>query len=373
MSLLAKLKKNSRIDQTESLDKSELFNEKDMIQTDVPMINVALSGALSGGLSTGLTIMCGVSKMFKSGFSLLIASAYLKAHPDAVLMFYDSEFGAPAQYFKTFGIDPSRVLHTPIANIEQLKLDLVNQLDKLERGEKIIVVIDSIGNLSSKKELEDALNEKSVGDMSRAKALKSLFRMVTPYLTLKNIPMLVINHSYSTMELYAKEVMSGGRGAYYAANAIWMIGRQQDKDDTGLKGYHFVINIDKSRFVKEKSKIPISVSFEGGVEKYSGLLDVALALGFVTKPSNGWYVRKGDTAKYREKDTYAAEFWDSLLADAAFQEAVKQLYTVGYRSAIDASAVVATAEEQAIAKIESRKRGKVITPEGKIEEEDTQE
>jgi RecA/RadA recombinase len=333
-SLLAKLKKNSKIEQTEVLDKSALFNDKDMIPTEIPMLNVALSGSLDGGLSSGLTVLAGPSKHFKSSYSLIMAAAYLKKYPEAIMLFYDSEFGSPQQYFKTFGIDVARVLHTPITNVEELKFDLVNQMNNLERGEKVIVVIDSIGNLASKKEVEDAMNEKSVADMSRAKALKGLFRMVTPYLTLKNIPLVAINHSYKTLEMYSKDVMSGGTGIYYSANAVWMLGRQQDKDDDGLNGYHFIINIDKSRFVKEKSKIPISVSFNGGVEKYSGLLEIALEGGFVTKPTVGWYSKKGETDKYREAETYTATFWDPVLKSDEFKQFVKDKYTVGYRSAI---------------------------------------
>jgi len=345
-SLLSKLKKNSKIELTDVLDKSELFNDKDMIPTEIPMLNVALSGSLDGGLTSGLTVLAGPSKHFKSSYSLIMASAYLKKYPESVMLFYDSEFGSPQQYFKTFGIDPARVLHTPITNVEELKFDVINQLENLERGEKVIVVIDSIGNLASKKELEDAMNEKSVADMSRAKALKGLFRMVTPYLTMKNIPLVAINHSYKTIEMYSKDVMSGGTGIYYSANAVWMLGRQQDKDDDGLHGYHFVINIDKSRFVKEKSKIPISVSFDGGVQKYSGLLELALAGGFVTKPSVGWYSKKGETDKFREKDTYTAEFWDPVLNSSEFKEFVKAYYTVGYRSMIDTAIVKASTEDE---------------------------
>ncbi len=335
MSLLSKLKKNTKTELSARLDESVLFNDKDMIATDIPMLNVALSGSLDGGLSSGLTVLAGPSKHFKSSYALIMASAYLKKYPDAAMLFYDSEFGSPDQYFKTFGIDPSRVLHTPITDVEKLKFDIIAQLNGLERGDKVIIVVDSIGNLASKKELEDAVNEKSVADMSRAKSLKGLFRMVTPYLTLKDVPLIAINHSYKTMEMYSKDVMSGGTGIYYSANAVWMLGRQQDKDDTGLQGYHFVINVDKSRFVKEKSKIIISVSFNGGVEKYSGLLDVALLGGFVVKPQVGWYTKKGETQKFREKDTYTAGFWDPLLTSSEFKEFIKNHYTIGYRTMID--------------------------------------
>jgi len=84
--------------------------------------------------------------------------------------------------------------------------------------------------------------------------------MVTPYLTMKNIPLLAVNHTYNTIEMYSKAVVSGGTGVVYSADNVWIIGRQQDKDGSEVKGYHFIINVEKSRFVKEKSKIPISVS-----------------------------------------------------------------------------------------------------------------
>jgi RecA/RadA recombinase len=253
------------------------------------MINVALSGSIDGGLTSGLTVLAGPSKHFKTSFALLMASAYLKKYPEAALMFYDSEFGSPQSYFESFGIDTSRVLHIPIKNIEELKFDMVHQLETIDRADKVIIVIDSVGNLASKKELEDAMSEKSVADMTRAKSLKALFRMVTPYLTMKNIPLLAINHTYQTQEMFSKAVVSGGTGITYSADNIWILGRQQDKEGTEIQGYHFIINVEKSRFVKEKSKIPISVSWEGGVQKWSGLLDIALEGGFVIKPKNGWY------------------------------------------------------------------------------------
>ncbi len=160
-----------------------------MISTAVPAINIALSGKLDGGLTPGLTMWAGPSKHFKTAFSLLMAKSYLDKYPDAALLFYDSEFGTPQSYFDSFGIDTNRVLHTPLTDIEQLKFDIMQQLTQLERGEHLIIVIDSIGNLASKKEVEDALEGKSVADMSRAKQVKSLFRMVTPHLSLKDIPM----------------------------------------------------------------------------------------------------------------------------------------------------------------------------------------
>ena len=334
MSIMAKLKKNSKIAHTEVLSESKFFTEKDMVATDVPMINVALSGSVEGGLAPGLTVLAGPSKHFKTSFALIMASAYLKKYPEAVLLFYDSEFGSPQDYFKAFGIDPSRVLHTPITNAEELKFDLIAQLEGIERGDKLVVVIDSIGNLASKKELEDAINEKSVADMSRAKALKGLFRMCTPYLNMKDIPMIAVNHTYKEIGLFPKDIVSGGTGIYYSADNIWILGRQQDKVGTEIQGYHFIINVEKSRYVKEKSKVPISVSWEGGVQRWSGLLDVALDGGYVAKPSNGWYSKvdrkTGEVmdGRVREKETLTEEFWRPILEETDFKEYLTKRFSI---------------------------------------------
>jgi hypothetical protein len=341
MSIMDKLKKNSKIKTTDILSESIFFGEQDFVKTNVPMINVALSGDTEGGLTSGLTVLAGPSKHFKTSFALLMSSAYLKEHSDAVLLFYDSEFGSPQSYFESFDIDPTRVLHTPITDVEQLKFDLVGQLENIDRNDKVCIVIDSIGNLASKKELEDALNEKSVADMSRAKALKGLFRMVTPYLTMKNVPLLAVNHTYQEIGLFPKAVVSGGTGIYYSADNIWIIGRKQEKVGMEIKGYHFVINVEKSRFVREKSKVPISVTWEGGIETYSGLLDVALAGNYVAKPSNGWYCRVDKETgelldpKVRAKDTIEKEFWDPIFEGTDFKKFIKSQYQIGHKPMLD--------------------------------------
>lgn len=338
MSIMDKLKKNSKIGTSATLSQSKFFGDKELIDTGVPMINVALSGDLNGGLSSGLTVLAGPSKHFKTSFALLMAAAYQRAKPDSVVLFYDSEFGSPQSYFDSFGMDLDRVLHTPITNVEELKFDLIAQLEGLDADDDVVIVIDSIGNLASKKELEDAINEKAVADMSRAKALKGLFRMCTPYLAMKNIPMLAINHTYKEIGLFPKDIVSGGTGVYYSADNIWIIGRRQNKTGAEVTGYDFIINVEKSRFVKEKSKIPVSVSWDGGIEPYSGLLEVGLAGGFVVKPSNGWYQRVDTSTgsvvdgKVREKDTREPEFWEDILASDKFQEYVQGLYQVGSAS-----------------------------------------
>ena len=334
MSILDKIKKNTTIKDSAILSQSKFFTEKDMIQTSIPILNVALSGRFDGGLTPGLTMFAGPSKHFKTAFSLMMAKAYLDKYDDAALLFYDTEFGSPQSYFDSFGIDTDRVLHTPITDIEQLKFDIMKQLQDLARGEHLIIIVDSIGNLASKKEVEDALDQKSVGDMSRAKQIKSLFRMVTPHLNLKDIPMVVVNHVYMEIGMFPKAIVGGGSGSYYSADNIFIIGRQQEKEGTEIVGYNFIINIEKSRYVREKSKIPVTVSFDGGISRWSGLLDLALESGHVIKPTNGWYSKVDketgeiENKKYRIKDTDTKEFWTPILNQESFTKFVSDKYSV---------------------------------------------
>lgn len=343
MSLMDKLIKNSSSKLTAPIMDSKVFGKKDMAQTPVPMVNVALSGRIDGGLVPGLLMLAGPSKHFKSAFALLMAAAYQKKHDDAVILFYDSEFGTPTSYFESFGIDMNRVVHTPITDVEQLKFDITKQLDNIEKGDKVVIVIDSIGNLASKKEVDDALDGKSVADMSRAKQLKSLFRIVTPHLNLKDIPMVCVNHTYKEIGMFPKDIVSGGTGSYYSADAIWIIGRRQEKEGSEVSGYHFVINIEKSRHVREKSAIPITVTFEGGISKWSGLLDISEKLGYIRKPKQGWYEavdpESGEvlTEKLmRAKDINSnSDFWKMMFSKTNLADTIREQYTIGDKKLID--------------------------------------
>lgn len=465
-----RLLKTSTIKEASVLSTSTIFGDRDMITTSIPAINIALSGRLDGGFSSGLTLWCGPSKHFKSMFTLIMLKAYLDKHSDAVAIFYDSEFGTPQAYFDALDIDMSRIIHTPITNIEQFKFDVMQQLEGISKGDKVFFAIDSIGNLASKKEVDDAIEGKSVADLSRAKMLKSVFRMITPHLAMKDIPMVAVNHiymcgtgnmevitldgyktlkeisigdmvlttsgyepvsdkfeyenayitdieldsgailsftsghrfmvngewvyvedlkvgmeldlevtfcspdsvkiksiahstrkenvydietpthdyilsngviSHNTQEMYSKPVVSGGTGIYLASDNIMIIGRQQEKDGTDLKGWNFIINVEKSRHSREKSKIPVTVLHEGGLNKYSGLMDMALEAGSATKPKNGWYAKVDpdtgeiESKNYRLADTNTDAFWDPILVSDKFKTYVSETYQVSNGAIMD--------------------------------------
>lgn len=345
-SILERLKSAGSIKATEVLSKSSFFNEKDMIPTDIPIINIALSGKIDGGLTPGLIFCAGPSKHYKSLLGLKMVSAYMNKHKDAVCLFYDSEFGITPEYIAANGIDTDRVLHIPIEHLEQLKFDISKRLDEIKRGDKVVIFIDSVGNLASKKEVEDALEEKSVADMSRARVLKSLFRIITPHFATKDIPCIVINHTYQEMAMYPKTIMSGGQGPMYSANTVFIIGKSQEKEGTEIIGWNFTLNVEKSRFVKEKSKLPFLVTYDKGIQKYSGLLDLALEFSIVQKPSNGWYQRvdlvsgEVEDKKWRIKDTHCDEFWEPILKSPSFNEFVKNKFQLGHSYINDPNEII---------------------------------
>jgi RecA/RadA recombinase len=331
--LLERILKNSPTKHAAILSESEFFKDKDVIPTDLPILNIAFAGSLDGGLSSGLTILAGKSKSFKSLLGLLCMKAYLDKYPDAVGILYDSEGGITPDYLQSNGIDPSRVLHIPIEHLEMLKFDLVKTLKEIDRKDKVIMMIDSIGNTASLKELEDAENEKSVAEMQRAKSMKALFRMITPSLIAKDVPCIAIAHTYDTMEMYSKAVISGGTGLMYSANQAFIITKAQEKDADGLAGWKFTINIEKSRYVKEKSKLPFTVLYNKGIQKWSSLFDLALESGHLIKPKVGWYqmvdMETGEIFEknYRAKDIETNdEFFEKLIQDLTFKKFVEHKF-----------------------------------------------
>ena len=310
-----------------------------MAQTSVHAFNIAISGSTKGGVGGGIVTIAGKSKHFKTLFCLLAASAYMEKHKDAICLFYDSEGGANLSYFEMMGIDTDRVLHIPVENLEELKFDMVQKLNDLTEDEHVFILLDSAGNLASKKELEDAMDEKSVADMTRAKAFKSFYRMVTPILKRLKIPFFQVQHTYDTMEMFSKEQVSGGSGGIYSADTVLIVGKRMVKDGKDLLGHEFVLKAEKSRYIKEKSAIPITVLFDGGLYKHSSIFEWALELGYLDTPKVGWYTRpcvEGDKNwRKKEIENNADEFFKPILDNPKFHEEVDSLYALGSKRELD--------------------------------------
>lgn len=308
--------------------------------TGIPALNLAYSGHLDGGTRYGITTLAGRSKSFKTLFGLISAKAYLDKYPEAHMIFYDSEGGASEDYFESVGIDPERVIYIRVMNIEELKVDIVDKLeaikdsyDSSKQYERFVFFVDSIGNLASIKEVNDAKKGSDATDMgTRAKSIKGLYRIITPYFDMYQLHAIFINHVTSDIAGGGRDIMTGGQGVLLSSNEVFQVRKQQIKEGTGpsaqIIGWRFIIDIEKSRTVRERASIPFEVTYDSGIDTYSGLLDIALVTGHVTTPKKGWYTRPGieDDKNWRRKQMSIPEFWDPLLTDKSFTDAVSNLY-----------------------------------------------
>jgi RecA/RadA recombinase len=307
---------------------------EDLITTSLPTLNIAYSGDIKGGLSSGITIMAGESGSGKTIICWLTAKAFQEKYPDGVVMFYDSEFGTPPEYLKALNIDTDRVIHIPTYNIEQLKFDLVSRLEEITRKDKVFVIVDSLGLLASKKEVEDAENEKSVADMSRAKAIRSLFRIVLPHISSKGVYSMFVNHTYDETGLFPKKILGGGTAVKLVANTAIIVSKSQEKDGTELAGFNVHLNIFKSRYVREKARLSMLLRFDGGFDQFSGIVELAIEAGLIIKPSNGYYQfvdnETGELLysgkKFRLKEIETAEYLVPVMRMEKFKRHIRDSY-----------------------------------------------
>lgn len=334
-SLMEKMLKSGVEKEANILSKSDIFNGE-IVETPLPILNIALSGKVHGGFSHGATVLAGPSKSFKTLLALYMLKAYFDKYEDSVCLFYDTEYGSKPSYLSSMGINPDRIVHIPVKNVEALRFDIMSRFESIEKKDKVIVLIDSLGNIASSKELDDTRDQKTVADMSRARSLKSFWRIVSGYLYPRDIPLIAINHTYKEMSFIPKDVVSGGTGGIYNPDTIFIISKSQEKESGELIGFNFTLNVEKSRTIREKSKLTFTVLFKKGVEKYSGLMDLAIEAGMVVKPNAGWYSKVDpDTGeieekKYRYKDTLNADFWNSILESKKFDEFLSEKFLLEF-------------------------------------------
>ena len=268
-----------------------------------------------------------------TNFSIFCISQYMKQHPDSVCVFLDSEFSAKP-VFKQYGIDESRIVYIPFENLEEMKIYLAQMIKEAERGDNIFFFIDSISQVASLKEVTDATKGDVKVDMTRAKEMNSVFRMITPMLNIRNLPLFCINSFYDdTDSQYADPIIKGGKQSFLSSDTVWFVTRAQDKTDEGLKGWYFNYKALKSRFVKEKAVFKIHVTYDGGIDWASGLLELAVESKLV-KQSGAWYEldaslkTEGFDKKFQRKDIDKKEtgFLDLVLADPRFDAYCRAKY-----------------------------------------------
>ena len=280
------------------------------VDTGCYIFNGLLSASIYGGLPNNkILALAGESSTGKTYFTLGIVSKFLKDNPDAVVLYFDSEQAVTSDMFKKRGIDPKHVAVFPVATIEEFRHQAITIVDKyLELAEEdrkpTMIVLDSLGMLSTSKEMNDTAEGKETRDMTRAQIVKSTFRVLTVKLGIAKIPMIMTNHTYQVVGAYVPmSEMGGGTGLKYAASTIVYLSKKKDKDsDGGVVGNIINCKLYKSRFTKENKIIGVKLNYDTGLDRYYGLVDLALEAGIFTKTTTRITLPDGSSAF--EKNIY---------------------------------------------------------------------
>ena len=258
----------------------------DFIDTGSHIFNALVSGSIYGGVpSNKITAIAGESSTGKTFFCLGIVQHFLDSNPDAGVIYFESESAISKQMIEDRGIASDRMLIVPVATIEQFRTQACRILDNYveqpeDKRQPLMFVLDSLGMLSTTKEVEDAEAGKETRDMTRAQIVKSIFRVLTLKLGKANVPLLVTNHTYDVVGAYipTKE-MGGGSGLKYAASTIIYLGKKKEKDGKEVVGNIVKCKAAKARLTKENSQVEVRLYYDKGLDKYYGLLELGEKYG----------------------------------------------------------------------------------------------
>ena len=290
------------------------------VDTGSHIFNALVSGSLYGGIpSNKVTALAGESSTGKTFFALSVVRNFLDANPKGGVIYFETESAISKQMIESRGIDSKRMVLFPVSTIEEFRTQACRIVDKYmkePKREPMMFVLDSLGMLSTTKEMDDISNDKQVRDMTKSQLIKGAFRVLTLKLGQAKIPMIVTNHTYDVIGSYipTKE-MGGGTGLKYAASTIIYLGKKKEKEGTELVGNIIKCEAKKSRLTKEGSKVETRLYFdERGLDKYYGLLELGEQYGV--------FKRKGNRVVVGESSVYPS----AILANPSkyFTEEVMQ-------------------------------------------------
>ena len=277
------------------------------IDTGSYALNALLSGSLFGGLPNNkISCLAGDPATGKTFYAIGIAGQFLKDHKDGVVIYFDTEQAVTSDMFTARSVDPERVAVIPVATIEEFKtqaLKIVNDiLEQLEEDRKpVFMILDSLGMLSTEKEMNDSAEGKNVRDMTKAQQTKATFRVLTLKLGKAKIPMLLTNHTYQVIGAYVPtKELGGGIGLKYAASNILTLSKSKDKTDEGVVGNFIKCTNYKNRFVKENMQVETRLNYTSGLSRYYGLTDLAIKYNIFKKVSTR--IELPDGSKVFEKN-----------------------------------------------------------------------
>ena len=262
------------------------------VDTGSYAFNALLSGSLFDGLPDNkITCLAGESATGKTYFSLGIVAQFLTANPEGVVLYFDTEQAVTSDMFTERGVDPKRVAVFPVETVEEFRHQCLTIVDKVlatDESERkpMMIVLDSLGMLSTAKEMNDVAEGKNTRDMTRAQVIKGTFRVLTLKLGKAKIPMIMTNHTYDVVGAYVPtKELGGGSGLKYAASTIVTLSKKKDKQDDEVVGNIITCKLYKSRLTKENKIVQVQLNFDSGLNRYYGLVDLALDYGIFKKNS----------------------------------------------------------------------------------------
>ena len=253
------------------------------IDTGSLAFNALLSGSIYGGMpSNKITAIAGEAATGKTFFALGIVKAFLEKNKDAGVIYFESESALTKELVESRGIDSSRMVIVPVATVQEFRHQSIKVIDKyIEQDEKtrkpLMFVLDSLGMLSTTKEMEDTAEGKETRDMTRSQIVKAAFRVLTLKLGKAKVPMIMTNHTYDVIgSMFPQKEMGGGSGLKYAASNIVYLSKRKEKDGKEIIGNIIHCKNYKSRLTKENAIIDVRLTYKDGLDKYYGLLELAI-------------------------------------------------------------------------------------------------
>ena len=305
------------------------------IDTGSYHFNALLSGSIHGGIpSNKITALAGESATGKTFFVLGMVKHFLDSNPDAGVIYFESESALTKKLIEDRGIDSERMIIMPVTTVQEFRTQSLTVLDKyVEQNEAdrkpLLLVLDSLGMLSTTKEVEDTADGKETKDMTRAQVLKAAFRVLTLKLGRAKVPMIITNHTYDVVGAYMPmKEMGGGSGLKYAASTIVYLSKKKEKEGTEVIGNIIHCKTHKSRLSNENMMVDVRLRYETGLDKYYGLLDLATKYGIFKQVSTR--IELPDGTKQYAKSIYADPekyFTDDILKQ--IDEAAQKEYSYG--------------------------------------------
>tara|TARA_Y100000813_G_scaffold90547_1_gene64444 strand:- start:199 stop:1260 length:1062 start_codon:yes stop_codon:yes gene_type:complete len=271
------------------------------IDTGSYIFNALVSGDIYRGIpSNKITALAGESATGKTFFALGMVQKFLEDNPEGNVVYFESESALTQEMLEERGIDTNRILLVPVTTIEEFRTQAVNIIDGFEKqrkgDEKLFFVLDSLGMLSTIKETEDIGSGKNVRDMTKAQVIKGTFRVLTLKLGKVGIPMIVTNHTYDVIgSMFPQKEMGGGSGLKYAASSIVYLSKKKEKDGTEIIGNIIHCKNHKSRLTVENKMVDVRLTYDKGLDRYYGLLDLALKYGIFKQTSTRIELPDGKT------------------------------------------------------------------------------